>query len=96
MGKNSHNTTSSSATRITSLERIGVTALTEIIGTLMNDNSSANNGMSAEKRNVLVYSHMSADRATMTTGQLTREVHGGSAVTVALGVSEITDVSLIV
>lgn len=49
-----HDTTGSSSTGVTSLERVGVTALSEIIGTGVNDDGSANDGLSTEQGDVLV------------------------------------------
>ena len=49
-----HDTTGGSSTGVTGLERIGVTSLTEIILTGVNNNGSANDGLGAEEGDVLV------------------------------------------
>jgi uncharacterized protein YunC (DUF1805 family) len=50
----SHDTTGSSSTGVTSLQRVGVSTLSEIINTGVNDNSSANDGLGAKEGDVLV------------------------------------------
>jgi hypothetical protein len=52
--KYSHDTTGSSSTGVTSLERVGVSTLTEIILAGVYDNGSANDGLGTEEGNVLV------------------------------------------
>lgn len=52
--RHSHDTAGSSATGVTSLERVGVAALAEIVSTGVDDNGSANDGLGAKERNVLV------------------------------------------
>lgn len=54
MRADSHDTTGSPGAGVTSLEGIGVSTLTEIVGSVVNDNSSANDGLGAKERNVLV------------------------------------------
>jgi len=49
-----HDTTGGSSTGVTGLERVGVTSLTEIILTGVNNNGSANDGLGTEERDVLV------------------------------------------
>ena len=49
-----HDTTGSSSTGVTGLERIGVTSLTKIILTGVNNNGSANDGLGTEEGDVLV------------------------------------------
>jgi hypothetical protein len=51
---NLHDTTGSSSTGVTSLQRVGVSTLSEIIGTGVNNNSSANDGLGAKEGDVLV------------------------------------------
>jgi len=51
---NSHDTASSSATGVTSLERVGVTTLTVVVGTLVDNERSANDGLRAEEGDELV------------------------------------------
>ena len=51
----SHDTTGSSSTGVTSLQGVGVSNLSEIIGTGVNNDSSANDRLGAEEGDVLVY-----------------------------------------
>ena len=51
---NSHDTTGSSSTGVTSLQRVGVSTLSEIIGTGVYNDSSANDGLGAKEGDVLV------------------------------------------
>ena len=50
-----HNTTCSSSTGVTGLQGVGVSTLSEIIGTGVNNDSSANDRLGAEEGDVLVY-----------------------------------------
>ena len=50
----SHDTTSGTTARITSLERVSMTALAEIILASVNDNASTDNRVRAEEREMLV------------------------------------------
>jgi hypothetical protein len=53
-GNDSHDTTGSSSTGVTSLQRVGVSTLSKIISTGVNDNSSADDGLGAKEGDVLV------------------------------------------
>lgn len=50
----SHDTTSGSSTGVTGLQRVGVTTGTEIVSSGVNDHGSADDGVWADERNVLV------------------------------------------
>lgn len=58
----SHDTAGSSGTGITSLERIGVTSLSEIISSVVDNDGSANDGLGAKEGNVLVWQSASSLR----------------------------------
>jgi hypothetical protein len=63
-----------------------VSTLTEVIGTGVNDNSSTDDGLGAEERNVLVC--LSADDPAKTdSGGLTRDLNRGVSGSVGLDVS---------
>jgi hypothetical protein len=51
---NLHDTTGGSSTGVTSLQRVGVSTLSEIINTGVNNNSSANDRLGAKEGDVLV------------------------------------------
>lgn len=55
MASDLHDTTGSSSTGVTSLQRVGVSTLSEIIDTGVNDNSSADDGLGAKEGDVLVF-----------------------------------------
>lgn len=48
--RDSHDTASGSATGVTGLERVGVAALAEVVGALVDDDGSANDRVRADKR----------------------------------------------
>lgn len=52
---NSHDTASGTSTGVTSLERVGVTAFTKVVGTLVDDDGAANDARGAKERDVLVW-----------------------------------------
>ena len=89
----SHDTTGSSATSVTGLERVGVTALAKVVGALVDDDRSADDRVGAEERDVLVC--MSARRQEGDhTQRRTGDVDGSGAGSVGLDVAEVSDVSL--
>jgi hypothetical protein len=84
--QNSHDTTGSSSTGVTSLERVGVSTLTEIILAGVYDNGSANDGLRTEEGNVLVC-FVSIVRHTRRLSVLTSDLNRGVSGGVSLDVS---------
>jgi hypothetical protein len=106
---NLHDTTGSSSTGVTSLQRVGVSTLSEIISTGVNNNSSANDGLGAKEGDVLVclFSFVSGESTEVNLPVIWMEAFPDPSVLTfpvrQLGskrycreLTEITDVSLIV